>query len=93
MFEIFNDKIHAASGHWGNTALCAEFFHFVLFWTSGPILFQKGIHPIAVCIFVFGWLLGLIGGACAIVGLFKDEKKWPSVLGLVLFPFSIFVAV
>jgi hypothetical protein len=66
-----------------------------LFWISGLITFgvAKGSHPIAASVFLFAWLLGFAGGALAVAGLFKDESKWPSVLALVVFPFSILVAV
>jgi hypothetical protein len=80
---------------WGCTALAAEVLHFVLFWITGPILFasDKGPHPVAGLIFFFAWFLGFVGGACAITGLYRDESKWTSILGLVIFPFSIIVLV
>jgi hypothetical protein len=66
-----------------------------LFWIFGPIVFgaEKGSHPIAASVLLFAWLLGFVGGALAVAGLFKDESKWLSVLALVLFPFSILVTV
>ena len=80
---------------WGCSALAAEILHFILFWISGPIAFgsDKGSHPIAASILLFAWLLGFVGGALAVAGLFKDESKWLSVLALVLFQFSILVTV
>jgi hypothetical protein len=51
------------------------------------------LHPIAARVFLFAWLLGFVGGALAVAGLFKEESKWLSVLALILFPFSILVLV
>jgi len=44
-------------------------------------------------VFFFGWFLGFVGGACGFTGIFRDERKWPSVLAIILFPFSIIVLV
>jgi hypothetical protein len=57
------------------------------------VIGQEGVHPVPVAIFFFAWLLGFIGGVCAIVGLFKDKRKWLSAIGLALFPFSVLVTV
>jgi hypothetical protein len=78
---------------WGSAAIAAEILHFILFWISGPFAFGAGSHPIAASVFLFAWLLGFVGGALAVAGLFKDENRWVSGLALVLFPFSILVTV
>jgi hypothetical protein len=94
MESLLNVKnADAAPALWGSISLWAEFFHFVLFWTTGPFIGQQGTHPIAVSIFLFGWLLGFVGGFCAIIGLFKDRTKWLSIAGLILFPLSIIVTI
>jgi hypothetical protein len=86
-------EIGASRSFWGCAAITAEILNFVLLRISGLFLFQgaRGIHPIAGSVFALGWFLGFVGGACGIAGLFLDERKWPSILAAVLFPFSIVV--
>ena len=80
---------------WGGAGLAAEALHFILFWIFGQDVFGQstGSHRLAVATILFAWLLGFVGGACGIAGLFRDESKWLSVFAVIIFPFSVIVLV
>ena len=84
---------------WGNAALAAKLLGvFTLFGIMKTLdvayagdwqVHNQKANSLANFLLHFNWFLGVASLGLAVVGLFRDQRRWPSVLAVCLTPFGI----
>jgi hypothetical protein len=83
-----------SSATWGNRALGLEFLSFGGGRVVGSlILSDRGAQRISGVLFLIAVILGFVAAIFAIIGVFRDTRKWPGVLAIVLFPLTVIYTV